>query len=221
MFQDPRQRAVAIGVWISAFSAGSAIGPVLGGILLEHFWWGSVFLLALPVMGLLLVLGPIVLPEYTDPDAGRLDLASAVMSLVAVLAVIFGLKQIAQDGFGAAADRVDRRSASASAFVWVRRQLSLADPMIDLRLFRIPSFSASLAVNFLAIFVAVGYFLFVAQYLQLVRRAVAARGRPVVACPRRSASSSGRTWLPGSCGACGRPTSWAAGWRSRRSVSPS
>ena len=67
MFQDPRQRAVAIGVWISAFSAGSAIGPVLGGVLLENFWWGSVFLLALPVMALLLVLGPIVLPEYRDP----------------------------------------------------------------------------------------------------------------------------------------------------------
>ncbi len=89
MFKDPRQRAIAISIWISAFSAGSAIGPVLGGLLLEHFWWGSVFLLALPVMGLLLVLGPIVLPEYRDPDAGRLDLLSAGMSLVAVLAIIF------------------------------------------------------------------------------------------------------------------------------------
>jgi DHA2 family multidrug resistance protein-like MFS transporter len=167
MFQDPRQRAVAVGVWISAFSAGSAIGPVLGGILLEHFWWGSVFLLALPVMGLLLVLGPVVLPEYKDPKAGRLDLISAGMSLVAVLGVIFGLKQIAQDGIGPV--------AIASVVVGVvvgglfaRRQLSLADPMIDLSLFRIPAFSASLAVNFLSIFVAVGYFLFVAQFLQLV-----------------------------------------------------
>src|SRR6266508_423584 len=92
MFKDPAQRARAIAVWISAFSAGSAIGPVLGGVLLEHFWWGSVFLLAIPVMALLLVLGPIVLPEVRDPNAGRLDLASAAMSLVAVLAVIFGLK---------------------------------------------------------------------------------------------------------------------------------
>ena len=167
MFPDPKQRAVAIGVWISAFSAGSAVGPVLGGILLEHFWWGSVFLLALPVMALLLVLGPIVLPEYRDPDAGRLDLASAVMSLVAVLAVIFGLKQIAQDGFGPLAVSCVLLGLGVG-FVWVRRQLSLADPMIDLSLFRIPSFSASLVINFLAIFVAVGYFLFVAQYLQLV-----------------------------------------------------
>ena len=167
MFPDPKQRAVAIGVWISAFSAGSAVGPVLGGILLEHFWWGSVFLLALPVMALLLILGPIVLPEYRDPDAGRLDLASAVMSLVAILALIFGLKQIAQDGFGPLPISSIVLGLGVG-FVWVRRQLSLADPMIDLSLFRIPSFSASLVINFLAIFVAVGYFLFVAQYLQLV-----------------------------------------------------
>jgi DHA2 family multidrug resistance protein-like MFS transporter len=167
MFPDPKQRAVAIGIWISAFSAGSAIGPVLGGIMLEHFWWGSVFLLALPVMALLLVLGPVVLPEYRDPDAGRLDLASAGMSLVAVLAVIFGLKQIAQDGPGLLPISSILLGLGVG-LVWARRQLSLDDPMIDLRLFRIPSFSASLVINFLAIFVAVGYFLFVAQYLQLV-----------------------------------------------------
>ena len=167
MFEDPKQRSVAIGVWISAFSAGSAIGPVLGGILLEHFWWGSVFLLALPVMALLLVLGPIVLPEYKAPDAGRLDIASAALSLVAVLAVIFGLKQVAQDGIGWL-PLASIAIGLAAGVTWVRRQLTLEDPMIDVRLFRIPSFSAALGVNFLAIFMAVGYFLFVAQYLQLV-----------------------------------------------------
>jgi DHA2 family multidrug resistance protein-like MFS transporter len=167
MFEDPRQRSAAIGVWISAFSAGSAVGPVLGGILLEHFWWGSVFLLALPVMALLLILGPVVLPEYKDPDAGRLDLPSAGLSLVAVLALIFGLKQVAQDGIGPIAI-ASMIAGLAAGVTWVRRQLSLEDPMIDVRLFRIPSFNAALAVNFLAIFVAVGYFLFVAQYLQLV-----------------------------------------------------
>ena len=167
MFQDPRQRATAIGVWISAFSAGSAIGPVLGGVLLENFWWGSVFLLALPVMGLLLVLGPIVLPEYKDENAGRLDLWSAAMSLVAVLTIIFGLKQIAQDGIGPVA-LASIALGIVVGVLFVRRQLSLADPMIDLRLFRVPAFSASLAVNFLSIFVAIGYFLFVAQFLQLV-----------------------------------------------------
>ena len=167
MFRDPRQRSVAIGVWITSFSAGSAIGPVLGGVLLEYFWWGSVFLLALPVMALLLVLGPRVLPEFRDPEAGRLDLRSAGMSLTAVLALIFGLKQSLQDGFGplpAAALLV----GLAIGFLFVRRQRKLADPLIDLRLFRIPAFNASLATNMLSIFVAVGYFLFVAQYLQLV-----------------------------------------------------
>jgi MFS transporter, DHA2 family, multidrug resistance protein len=167
MFQDPGQRARAIAVWISAFSAGSAIGPVIGGVLLEHFWWGSVFLIALPVMGLLLVLGPIVLPEYRDPNAGRLDLGSAVMSLVAVLAAVFGLKQIAQDGISVLAIAAIVIGVVVG-FLWVRRQLASSDPMIDLRMFRIPAFSASLVVNFLTIFVAVGYFLFVAQYLQLV-----------------------------------------------------
>jgi DHA2 family multidrug resistance protein-like MFS transporter len=167
MFLDPRQRSVAIGVWISAFSAGSAIGPVLGGVLLEYFWWGSVFLLALPVMALLLVLGPRVLPEFRDPEARRLDLRSAGMSLTAFLAVIYGLKQIAQDGVGVL-PAVSIVAGLAVGFLFLRRQRRLADPLIDLRLFRILTFNVSLATNVLAIFVAVGYFLFVAQYLQLV-----------------------------------------------------
>jgi len=167
MFNDPRERSIAVGVWIGSFSAGSAIGPVLGGIMLEFFWWGSVFLLALPVMGALLILGPRVLPEYKDPDAGRLDPVSAGMSIVALLAVIFGLKEIAQDGFGT----VPAAAIAIGVVVgtlWVRRQQHLTDPMIDVSLFRIRSFNAALGVNFLSIFVMVGYFLFVAQYLQLV-----------------------------------------------------
>jgi DHA2 family multidrug resistance protein-like MFS transporter len=167
MFQDPGQRSRAIAIWISAFSAGSAIGPVVGGVLLEHFAWGSVFLIALPVMALLLILGPLVLPEYRDESAGRLDLVSAALSLVAVLAIIFGLKTFAQDGPGP--EPVAALAIGVvSGLFFVRRQLVLTDPMLDLRLFRIRTFSSALAVNFLAIFVAVGYFLFVAQYLQLV-----------------------------------------------------
>lgn len=167
MFRDPKQRSAAVGVWISAFSAGGAIGPVLGGVLLEYFWWGSVFLLALPVMALLLVLGPRVLPEFKNPNAGRLDLLSAAMSLVAVLSIIYGFKETAQDGFGLAPLGFILCGLVVGG-LFARRQLTLADPLIDLRLFRRLSFNASLATNVIAVFIAIGYFLFVAQYLQLV-----------------------------------------------------
>jgi DHA2 family multidrug resistance protein-like MFS transporter len=167
MFQDPRQRSVAVGFWIGSFSAGSAVGPVLGGVMLELFWWGSVFLLALPVMAALLLLGPRVLPEYRDPEAGRLDPLSAGLSVAAILGVVYGLKEIAQDGLSPAA-AIAIVAGLVVAVVFVARQRRLADPMIDLRLFRLGRFNTALATNFLAIFVAVGYFLFVAQYLQLV-----------------------------------------------------
>jgi DHA2 family multidrug resistance protein-like MFS transporter len=167
MFLDPRQRTQAIGIWITAFSVGAAIGPLLGGLVLEFFWWGAVFLLAVPVMALLLVLGPRLLPEYRDPEAGRPDLPSAALSLAAVLAVIFGLKQIAQDGLGWL-PALSILAGMAIGVVFVRRQRSLADPFIDLRLFRLPSFSASLALYGLGILVVFGGFLFIPQYLQLV-----------------------------------------------------
>jgi MFS transporter, DHA2 family, multidrug resistance protein len=167
MFLDPDQRTVAIGVWVASFSAGAAIGPLVGGALLEHFWWGSVFLVAVPVMALLLVLGPVLLPEFRDPDAGRLDLTSATLSLAAMLAVIYGLKQIAQDGVGwTAAAAIAGGLAVGVAFV--RRQGRLADPLIDLRLFRVPAFSGALTANTLGFFVNFGIAVFIAQYLQLV-----------------------------------------------------
>jgi DHA2 family multidrug resistance protein-like MFS transporter len=100
MFLDARQRTAAIGIWVSGFSVGSAVGPLVGGLLLEHFWWGSVFLLGVPVMIILLISGPLLLPEHRDPNPGKFDLLSAVMSLTAVLLIIYGLKQVAEDGLG-------------------------------------------------------------------------------------------------------------------------
>jgi DHA2 family multidrug resistance protein-like MFS transporter len=167
MFLDPHQRTVAIGVWITSFSVGGAVGPLLGGLMLEFFWWGSVFLLAVPVMALLLLLGPGLLPEFKDPDAGRLDIVGAAMSLVAVLGVIYGLKQIAQDGFGASAT-LPVLAGLAVGLAFVRRQGRMANPLIDLRLFKVPAFSGSLVTFTLAIFAMFGSFMFIAQYLQLV-----------------------------------------------------
>ena len=167
MFLDPKQRTTAISIWIMSFSLGGAIGPLLGGVMLEYFWWGSVFLVSVPVMVLLLIVGPFLLPEYRDPNAGKLDLLSAGLSLAAVLSVIYGLKRIAQDG----------PSVTAVVFVVVgaglgmafaRRQLKLADPLLDLRLFHIPSFRSSLVMYGGCILVSFGGFLFIPQYLQLV-----------------------------------------------------
>ncbi len=167
MFADPQERTFAIGVWITSFSGGAAIGPLVGGLLLERFWWGSVFLLAVPVMAVLLVVGPRLLPEYRNPAAGRLDLISAAESLVAVLAVIYGLKQMAQEGLGwEAVVAIAAGLAVGAAFV--RRQGQLADPLIDLRLFRVPAFSGALTANTLGFFVNFGIAVFIAQYLQLV-----------------------------------------------------
>ena len=167
MFLDERERTTAIAVIITSYSVGAAIGPLVGGVLLELFWWGSVFLISVPVMALLLVLGPRILVEYRDPGAGRPDLASAALSLGAVLLVIFGLKQTAQDGISAVS-AASTLAGLALATVFVRRQFRLADPLIDLRLFRVPALSASLATYALAILVLFGGFLFLPQYMQLV-----------------------------------------------------
>jgi len=167
MFADPRQRMTAFGVWISASSLGGAIGPVVGGAMLERFWWGSVFLLAVPVMALLLTLGARLLPEFRVPNSNRLDLLSAAMSLAAVLAAISGLKEIAQHGVGPGATLAIITGVGVGA-AFVRRQGRISDPLIDPALFRNPRFRAAVTTNVMTVFVAMGYFLYVAQYLQLV-----------------------------------------------------
>ncbi|MEW9805528.1 MFS transporter [Mesorhizobium sp. ZMM04-5] len=167
MFPDPKERTFAIGVWISSFSAGGAIGPVIGGVLLTWFWWGSVFLIAVPVMILLLAVAPSLLPEYRDENAGRIDLASAALSLAAVLATIYGIKHAASYAFDAEAVAAIL-AGLAIGIVFVRRQRRLAEPLIDLNVFRSLTFSASLGINVLGFFAAFGIFLLTAQYLQLV-----------------------------------------------------
>ena len=167
MFEDDHQRTVAIGVWITSFSVGAAIGPLVGGVLLESFHWGSVFLLAVPVMLVLLAVAPRLLPEYKDPAPGRLDLVSAALSLTAVLAVIYGIKAIAMNGLGVASVAPVLAGLAAGA-AFVDRQRRLADPMIDLGLFRRRAFSLALGANTLAFAVVFGIEVFVAQYFQLV-----------------------------------------------------
>lgn len=167
MFPDPKERTFAIGMWMTSLAAGGAIGPLVGGVLLTYFWWGSVFLVPGPVMIALLVLGPMLLPEFRDPKPGPLDIFSAALSLVALLATIYGIKDVAAAGLGWQPVLALTIGLAVGA-VFFRRQLKLADPLIDLRLFRSLVFSASVFVNILGTFLAFAAFLFIAQYLQLV-----------------------------------------------------
>lgn len=167
MFQDDDQRTFAIGAWGTGYAAGGLVGPVLGGVMLQWFSWGSVFLLAVPVMILVLIAAPFLLPEYKDPNPGKPDIASAGLSLSAVLAVVYGLKRIAESGLSVAAVA----SVAAGLFLawaFVRRQQTLAEPLIDLSLFRSKTFSTALGMNLIGCLVMFGTFLFIAQYLQLV-----------------------------------------------------
>jgi MFS transporter, DHA2 family, multidrug resistance protein len=167
MFLDPRERTIAIGVWITSFSLGGAIGPLVGGLLLNHFWWGSAFLIGVPVMALLLILGPRLLPEFKDPNAGSIDWASAFLSLGAVLSLIYGLKRTAEDGVATWPSLIFFLGI-VFALIFIRRQLTCAHPLIDPKLFQNRAFGACLLINSLTFFASFGYFLFVSQYLQLV-----------------------------------------------------
>lgn len=167
MFEEDGERRIAIGLWIASFSAGAAIGPVVGGLLLEFFWWGSVFLVNVPIMMVLLILGPMLLPEYRDSNAGRLDVVSAGQSLVAVLSVVWGLKRAAEHGPDAIVGAAIV-AGLALGVIFLRRQRRLADPLVDLELFRSTAFSVAVGVNLAGFFFMFSIFFFVPQYLQLV-----------------------------------------------------
>jgi MFS transporter, DHA2 family, multidrug resistance protein len=167
MFADARQRRTALGVWTASFALGGLAGPVVGGLLLTQYWWGSVFLVAVPVMLLLLAAGPFLLPEYRGVDRPPLDLPSAALSLAAVLAVVYGLKRAAESG-PRSSYGVVVLVGIALAVRFVRRQRRLARPMIELGLFRSVGFSVPLVVLGLIFFVLYGTQFVTAQLLQLV-----------------------------------------------------
>jgi DHA2 family multidrug resistance protein-like MFS transporter len=164
---EPEERPKAVLVLSLSTMIGLPLGPILGGALLQSFWWGSVFIINVPVMVLLVVLGPVLLPEFKVPKAPRFDLISAALSLGAVLPVIYGLKRIAIYGL----DPLPVASAVIGlvlAVVFVRRQQVIADPMVDLALFRQRGYGASIAINLVALFGMIGFSLFSTQYLQTV-----------------------------------------------------
>ncbi|NEW38335.1 MFS transporter [Nocardia cyriacigeorgica] len=167
MFHDPRQRTFAIGVWGAMAGGGAAAGPLLGGWLLEHYWWGSVFLVNMPIMLALIALGPLLIPESKDPNPGRFDIPSAVLSMLALVPFVYAVKEIAAHGLSPATLVAAVVGVSAGV-LFVRRQRTLERPMLDLRLFAVPQFRTAVVTNLLAVFALAGVLFFGSQYLQLV-----------------------------------------------------
>ncbi|MFJ6699638.1 MFS transporter [Streptomyces sp. NPDC091272] len=188
IFHDPKERSLAVGIWGAAASAGAAVGPVVGGFLLENFWWGSVFLINLPVMAVLVVVGIKLLPESKDPSPGPWDMLSVLLSLVGMVAVVYAVKEAAVHGFRW--DIALGAVVGVGALYWfVRRQRSLPSPLLNMQLFRHRGFSGAVLADLLTILGLSGLVFFLSQFLQLVQE--------------RSPLNAGLIELPAAVGAVG------------------
>ncbi|GAA4541677.1 MFS transporter [Pseudonocardia xishanensis] len=171
VFVDRTQRRLALAVWATAFAAGAALGPIVGGLLLQHFRWGSVFLVNVPVVAIVLVAVPLVLPESRMPAPGRLDLLGVLLSLLAAVPGVLAIKLVGEHGF-AVCSIVSATVAAAAGALFVRRCRTLAaagrQPLIDLSLFATPVVRVSVLANATTMFAFTGLLFFSAQYLQLV-----------------------------------------------------
>ncbi|MBF8795548.1 MFS transporter [Pseudomonas monteilii] len=169
VFEDREERRLAVAIWATTLTVGAALGPLIGGVLLEFFSWGVIFLLAVPILMPLLILGPWLLPE-SEPDAsGPLDPLSILQSMIALGALVYGIKHVASegvDGLAMAAFIV----GMAGGWLFVRRQLRLPVPLMDLTLFRNKTFSGSVAINLMSLAFLIGFVFFATQFLQIVLR---------------------------------------------------
>ncbi|MFI7292519.1 MFS transporter [Streptomyces sp. NPDC050121] len=168
LFHDPRERSLAVGIWGATASAGTAVGPIVGGFLLQHFWWGSVFLINLPVMVVLVLVGIRTLPESRTPNPGPWDLVSVVLSLVGMIGIVYAVKEAATHGLTWVSVGTGLLGAAA-LHGFVRRQLTLEAPLLDMRLFRNRGFSGAVLADLLTILGLSGLVFFLSQYLQLVQ----------------------------------------------------
>ncbi|MFZ1361552.1 MAG: MFS transporter [Candidatus Nanopelagicales bacterium] len=167
-FPDPKERTFAIGIWTAMAAFGAGGGPVVGGFLLEHFWWGSVFLVNVPIIVIMLVIGLFSWRESKDPNAGPVDILSIVLSLVGMLAVVWAIKEIAFQGPGFIVGWGALFIGAAILVAFVKRQNSLEKPMINMSLFKNPAFSGAVASQLISIFALIGCTFFLAQLFQMV-----------------------------------------------------
>ncbi|WP_223914306.1 MFS transporter [Arthrobacter sp. NicSoilC12] len=176
IFPQPNRRRLAVAIWAAGFSGGAALGPIVGGWLVEHFWWGAVLLVAVPIILPLLLLGPALIPESRDPKPGRVDVPSIALSLLVMVPVVYGIKALATHGPAPEAF-ASIGTGLLMGYVFIRRQRALARihrtdhstaPMLDVSLFGNRIFSTAIVANVLALFSFNGFILFLAQHLQLL-----------------------------------------------------
>ncbi|MCM0678942.1 MFS transporter [Micromonospora phytophila] len=166
---DPRERGRAIGVWAGAVGLAVAIGPILGGLLLEHYWWGSVFLINVPVVALGVGLVALLVPESRDPKPGRVDVLGVVLSVVGLVALSYGIIDGGEHGFGRPVVWASILGGLAVLAWFIAHERRSDHPSLDVRLFRVPRFAAPVAMVGLVFFAAMGVMFFSSFYLQLVR----------------------------------------------------
>ncbi|PXX59132.1 DHA2 family multidrug resistance protein-like MFS transporter [Nocardia tenerifensis] len=167
LFPNPRERAAAIGVWTAFFAGGSAVGPIIGGVLLHQFWWGSVFLINIPVLLILLAFGPLLLPEHRSGLRGPLDLPSVALSIGGILPLVYGVKHAAADGIDAEAILTSLIGVVV-LIVFVRRQRKLDEPLLDLRLFTRAGFSVAIGSSLVGMMSLAAMSYLTSIYLQSV-----------------------------------------------------
>lgn len=194
MFQDPKQQAIAFGAWGGTFTVGALVGPIIGGFLLNHFWWGSVFVLGVPFMLVVLIFGRAVLPEFKNPAGGKIDLASVVLSLAAMLPIIYGIKELAKNGWEFF-PIVSLVFGIVCGALFLSRQRKLKDPLMDVSLFSNPNVASPLSMNLSYSSVGGAVMLFMVLYFQLTE-GMSAVGAAVAMLPGMAAATLGFNVAP-------------------------
>ncbi len=167
MFVDPKQRSLAIGVWVTTMSVGISIGPLIGGLLLEFFWWGSVFLISVPFLALLIMTAPLLIPKHQSIQRGTIDLASVILSLTAMLLIVYGFKNLPVNGFNWH-DILFIIIGLFLGIVFIFRQRNLKEPLVDVKLFKNPAFCTALFLMLFGMIAINGIEYLFPQFLQLV-----------------------------------------------------
>ncbi len=168
VFTDTRERAMAIGIWAATAGLGVALGPVVGGVLLDHFWWGSIFIVNVPLVAIAVVAGFRLLPESRDPVARRLDWTGAALSGVGLVAFVWAIIEAPSKGWTSPLVLAAGAFAAVALVAFVLWQRRVAEPLLDVRLFENPRFTAASSTVMVLFFALFGFLFLSTQYLQFV-----------------------------------------------------